>query len=122
MWNSEVVEYLSSSLNSNMNLNYSINTLQSRYSPYNFFAAATMFLHTKITLSFKFERQELCLQALRMCVKSILARLARIMQLHGKNHPRETRFLICKSKISVVKNILPSRDGIIFKCNQKCIF
>ena len=45
-----------------MNLNYSINTIPSHHSTYNFFADAAMFLHVKITLYFNFEREGLCLQ------------------------------------------------------------
>ena len=34
-----------------------------------------------------------------------------------KSHPEETGFLICKNEILFVKNIPPSRDGVIFICN-----
>ena len=36
--------------------------------------------------------------------------------------PGETRFLICKSKILLVKNVKPSQHGLILQCNQKCLF
>ena len=39
-----------------------------------------------------------------------------------KSHNGKTGFLICKSEILVVKNILPSRGEITFTCNQKCFY
>ena len=51
-----------------INLNYSINTLPPHHRTYNFPAFAAMFLNVKITLYFNCEREELCLQVLRMRV------------------------------------------------------
>ena len=51
-----------------INLNYSINTLPPHHRTYNFPAFAAMFLNVKITLNFNCEREELCLQVLRMRV------------------------------------------------------
>ena len=39
-----------------------------------------------------------------------------------KDHPGETRFHICKSKIPVLKNIPPSRNEIILVCHLKWLF
>ena len=106
-----------------MNLNYfSVNILPSHYSNFNVFVVAAMFLHAKITLYLNYQREGLCLQALRMRVNIDFGKPCRNDPIKWKNHPGETGVLICKSEISVVKNIWLRRDGIIFTCNQKCIF
>ena len=107
-----------------MNLNYSINTIPSHHSTYNFFADAAMFLHVKITLYFNFEREGLCLQTFDTRANINFGPPCRddAMTLKKKNCPGETGFLIYKRDTSVVKNIPHSRDGINFTCDRKSIF
>ena len=74
----------------------------------------------KKNFSFNFEHDGLCLQVLHQRINNYCGTLYRNDTVTwGKNYPRETGFLIYKSEISLVKNITPSQDGIIFTCNQK---
>ena len=48
--------------------------------------------------------------------------LSELCSYREKNNPGETGFLVCKNETSIMENVPPSRDGIIFTCNQKYIF
>ena len=103
-----------------MNLNYSINSRPSHHYNYNFFfitlllqQLAFLQLQTWMTLFTSFT------QAPKHIFWSVLPGWYNYMK---KTHPGETIFLICENEISVAKNIPPSRDWIIFTCNQHCLF
>ena len=102
-----------------MSSNYSINTLPSHHSTYNFFHLPLQpcFFIQK-NFSFNFEHDGLCLKVLHQCINIYFDPLCRDDTIiWAKNNTRETGFLIYKSEISVAKNITPSRDRIILSCN-----
>ena len=75
--------------------------------------------HAKITLStLKAFVKDFVYKLYTCAWTSILTHLAEVMQLHGENHPGETGFLICKSKITIVKNIPLSQGGIVLHVSR----
>ena len=98
-------------------------TLLSQHCTFILFAVTIMFLQVKINLYFKFRYEELCLQALLMHASIGLARLVGLHDsiIWEKISWRDD-VLICKRKNSIIKNIPPSRDRVIFTCNLKNIF
>ena len=107
-----------------MNLKYSTNFLASLiFSLKHFLLAVAACFFMQIYCFFNFYRERLCLQTLGMRINIHVGPLCRDDVIKWKkNHSGETGFLICKSEISVVKNIPPSQGRIISRCNQKCIF
>ena len=75
---------------------------------------SAMSLHAKITFFSTSKMKNFVYKLCAFAESSILTCLLRMMELHGKNNnPRSTGFLICESEILVMKDIPPSREGII---------
>ena len=100
-----------------MNLNYSINSLLSPHSTYNFFCFLfkPCFFEPKTFFSIS-KPEGFSLQASCTLMKICLIPFCRddAITWKKKSYPRRKWFLIFKNEILVVKNILPCRDEIFF--------
>ena len=100
-----------------LHLNYSINTVTFHHSIYNFFAVTAMFLHMQNNSLFKLRIwRTLFTSFTHMCKHPFWWGCCNYWK---KKSSRRDRIPHLKTRVSAVKNISPSQDEIIFKCNQK---